>query len=107
MKTDVESKDLSFDSICRVSEDIVVREIEGEVIIIPLTSDIGDSGDELYSLNGVGHTIWDKFDGIISLGEILDVIQQDFEGNADQIKEDIIGFTKELIRMKLVILVRE
>lgn len=105
MKTDVERKDLSLDSICKVSEDIVVREIEGEVIIIPLTSDIGDSGDELFSLNRVGYTIWNKFDGKISLGEILDAIQQDFEGNVDQIKEDIIGFTKELIRMKLVILV--
>ena len=33
------------------SEEIVAREIEGELIVVPLTAGIGDMEDELYSLN--------------------------------------------------------
>ena len=36
------------------SQHLVEREIEGEIIIVPLTSGIGDLEDELFSLNQVG-----------------------------------------------------
>jgi len=42
---------ISLDSAYAVSEDVVAREIEGQVIIVPLTAGIGDMEDELYTLN--------------------------------------------------------
>jgi len=45
------------------SQDLVEREIEGEIIIVPLTSGIGDLEDELFSLNEVGRDIWARIDG--------------------------------------------
>jgi len=36
------------------SEDVVAREIEGELIIVPLAAGIGDLEDELYTLNETG-----------------------------------------------------
>ena len=41
------------------SEDIVAREIEGELIIVPLAAGIGDMEDELFSLNETGREIWE------------------------------------------------
>ena len=38
----------------KASEEVVAREIEGELIIVPLTSGIGDMEDELFTLNETG-----------------------------------------------------
>ena len=42
------------DGVYAPSEDIVAREIEGEIIIVPLVAGIGDMEDELYTLNETG-----------------------------------------------------
>ena len=39
------------------SEEVVARVIEGELIIVPLTSGIGDMEDELFSLNETGRAV--------------------------------------------------
>ena len=50
--------ELMLDAKCTPSEDVVAREIEGDVIIVPLVSGIGDEDDELYTLNPTGQAIW-------------------------------------------------
>ena len=45
---------LTLDMICAPSEDVVAREIEGEIVIVPLASGIGDMEDELFTLNETG-----------------------------------------------------
>ncbi len=41
------SPSVTLHSICAPSDDVVAREIEGAVIIVPLTAGIGDADDEL------------------------------------------------------------
>jgi len=48
---------LDLDAVYLPSEDIVAREIEGEIVIIPLVSGIGDMEDELYTLNETARAI--------------------------------------------------
>jgi len=54
---------LTLKTICIPSDDVVAREIEGDVIIVPLATGIGDAEDELYTLNPTGQAIWQKLDG--------------------------------------------
>ena len=42
---------VSLDDVYTLSQDVVAREIEGELIIVPLISGIGDIDDALYTLN--------------------------------------------------------
>jgi len=42
---------INRDSVYAVSDDVVAREIEGEIIIVPLVAGIGDLEDELFTLN--------------------------------------------------------
>ena len=44
-------KQVTLNTICTPSEDIVARKIEGGMIIVPLVAGIGDTDDELYTLN--------------------------------------------------------
>ena len=45
------------------SDGVVAREIEGEVVIVPLKAGIGDLEDELYSLNETGRGVWRLLNG--------------------------------------------
>jgi len=62
---------ITLTTICAPSDDIVAREIEGEIIIVPLASGIGDTDDELYTLNPTGQAIWQKLDGQRTLKDIM------------------------------------
>ena len=64
------SVDVTLEKIYVPSEDIVAREIEGEVIIVPLVAGIGDMDDELYTLNETGQAIWRLLDGRKNLGTV-------------------------------------
>jgi hypothetical protein len=53
---------ISLDNAYAVSEDVVAREIEGEIIIVPLVAGIGDMEYELYTLNETGKAVWARLD---------------------------------------------
>ena len=52
-----------LNSVYIPSEDIVAREIEGEIIIVPLSAGIGDAEDDLFSLNETGRAFWKLWTG--------------------------------------------
>ena len=85
------------------SEDIVAREIEGELIIVPLVSGIGNLDDELFTLNETGRAIWDRFDGQKSLKDIVKELCTEFEGPSGEIEKDVIGLVGELLKRKIVV----
>ena len=64
------------------SDKIVAREIEGELIIVPLSAGIGDMEDDLYTLNETGRAIWDKLDGKRNLESLIDELAAEFETSA-------------------------
>lgn len=61
---------ITLGTICAPSEDVVARETEGELIVVPLVAGIGDAEDELYTLNETGKAIWSRLDGTRSLRQI-------------------------------------
>jgi len=93
---------IDFQTICLPSEDIVAREIEGDIIIVPLVAGIGDTDDELYTLNGTGRAIWLKLDGEKSLGQIAAELTEEFSSDADEIKNDVIGFAAEMTSRRIL-----
>ncbi len=93
----MESK-ASLDAVYTPSENVVAREIEGEIIIVPLTAGIGDMEDELYTLNETGKAIWDKLNGRRRLDEVVDLLAGEYEGSSGEIREDVIGLVEELVK---------
>lgn len=85
------------------SQEIVSREIEGEVIIVPLTGGIGDMEDELYTLNETGKAIWDLLDGKNTLKDISEKLSSEFEAGVEEIERDIIGLMHELFKRKMIV----
>ncbi len=80
------------------SEDIVAREIEGDIVIVPLTAGIGDVDDELYTLNETGRAVWLQLDGRRTLGDVVAALAVDFCGPYTALETDVLGFAGELVR---------
>ena len=97
--------EITLESICKPSEDIVSREIEGELIIVPITSGIGDMEDELYTLNETGRAIWDRLDGKLSLGDIAKALAEEYDAPPGDIGRDVQGIAAELVRRRIVVAV--
>jgi hypothetical protein len=95
--------DIKLEGIYVPSEDIVARDIEGELIIVPLVSGIGDSDDVLFTLNETGRAIWDKLDGKHSLTDIVEELSPGFQAPEGQIETDVFGFVKELVSRKILV----
>lgn len=93
------------DIVYTPSEDIVAREIEGEVIIVPLTAGIGDMEDELYTFNETGKAVWDKLDGKRSLDAVIAELAAEFKAEPDAIGNDVVGLVAELVKRKILVAV--
>lgn len=90
------------ESICIPSKDVVSREIEGELIIVPIASGIGNAEDELYTLNETGRAIWQRLDGKRTLAEVAADLTDIYTGSPEQITRDVMGLATELARRKMI-----
>jgi len=95
--------DVRLDQVYVPSEDIVARDIEGELIIVPLVAGIGDMEDELFSLNDTGKDIWRRLDGKTTLAGVASALAAEYSANPDEIERDVIGLVGELVRRKMLI----
>jgi len=99
-------KKVSLDAICKPSEDVVAREVQGEFIIIPITSGIADLEDEIFALNKTGQAVWNRLDGKKSVGEIVKDLEELFEVGRGQIEKDVVGITGELLARRMLVEVK-
>ncbi len=89
------------------SDSIVAREIEGEIIIVPLTADIGGSAGELFTLNETGKAIWKRLDGQHTLQDTVKDLTQEYHGNEQEIQQDVIGLVKELVNRNMLVKIND
>ena len=89
---------LTLRSICVPAENVVAREIEGDIIIVPLTAGIGDADDELYTLNETGAAIWRKLDGHRTLDDVAAALASEFDAPQSELESDVLGFAAEMVR---------
>ena len=94
---------VNLNKIYSPSEDVVAREIEGEIIIVPLVGGIGDMEDELFTLNETGKAVWTRLDGKKRLSDLVKELQEEFEAPEGEIKQDVIGLIEDLLKRKILI----
>jgi len=90
-------------TVYALSEDVVAREIQGVIVIVPITSNIGNMEDELFTLNEYGKAIWERLDGKTPLENILQALYKEFEAPEKTIREDAMNFIAELEKRKIVV----
>lgn len=94
---------IDLNSIYKPSEDVVARDVQGEFIIIPITSGIGDLEDEIFTLNETGRVVWDSLDGKKTLQNVIENLESEFEAAEGEIGKDVLGISAELFRRKMLV----
>src|SRR5215469_7146272 len=83
------------------NQDVVSRQIDGELIIVPVRRGAGDM-NSLYTLNPVGSVLWEFMAQEHSLSEMVQRVCEEFDVTAAQAKADIEGFLESLLQEHLV-----
>lgn len=83
------------------NQEVVSRKIEGELIIVPIRSGVGDL-NSLYTLNPVGSVLWDFMTEDHTVAEMVQRVCDEFEVTTAQAQQDIETFLDSLVEEKLV-----
>lgn len=94
---------LSLDAICAPSADIVARDFDGELIIVPLVDGVGDMEDKLYTMNETGRAIWDLLDGARTLRQVAGHLKSEYDASADELEQEVLALAAELARLGIVV----
>lgn len=74
---------------------MVAREIANEMILVPIRHNVGDL-QCMYTLNGVGKRIWQLINGGSTIDDIVTVLTQEYEVEAEQAESDVIEFLSQM-----------
>ena len=96
-------KQITKDAVYAVSDGVVARKIENEIILIPIDIDIRDKESELFALNPAAQVIWKRLKGKKSLKDIIADLTAEFNSPAGVIEKDVIALVKELLKRKLLV----
>jgi hypothetical protein len=96
---------VDLDKVYMPSTDVVAREIEGELIIVPLVAGVGSLEDELYSMNDTGREVWRRLDGTRTLRQVAAELSAEFDAPAEVIEADLVGLLGELLPRRMVTVV--
>lgn len=83
------------------NQDVVFRQIDGELIIVPVRRGVGDL-NSLYTLNPVGCVLWDFMAEGHTLPELVAHVCEEFEVSSTQALQDIESFLDSMMQEKLV-----
>ena len=83
------------------NQDVVSRNIDGELVIVPIRSGVGDL-NSLYTLNPVGRVLWEFMTESHTVPEMVQRVCNEFEVTETQARPDIESFLESLVAEQLV-----
>jgi len=92
---------LSQQARYRRNQDVVSRNIQGELVIVPIRSGVGDL-NSLYTLNPVGSVLWDFMNQGHTIGEMVERVCDEFDVTATEARSDIEAFLDSLMAEELI-----
>lgn len=82
---------------------MVARNIAGEVILVPIRSNVGDL-DSIYTLNETAAFVWEHFDGVRTLADIVAAVIAEFEVETAQAEQDLLALVAQLESVQAIAL---
>ncbi len=85
-----------LDQAVRVPDDVVFRELQGEAVILNLSTSM------YFGLDAVGTTIWQLCGSQPSLRDVWNAMQREFDAPAEALRTDLLAFVNELVAKGLL-----
>jgi hypothetical protein len=96
---------MNLSTVYQKQEDIIVRQVAGETLLIPLCGQLADM-QNIFTLNTVAEFIWMQLDGKQNLKIIQEKVTDHFQSTEDQVISDIVEYIEQLAEAKLVVEVK-
>lgn len=75
--------------------DFIFRKIVDEAVLVPIRQDVADM-DCIYTLNGVGASIWRRLEGPAAVSELLAALEAEYDAEPAVIAADLEAFLGEM-----------
>ena len=87
---------VAVEQAVRIPNDVVFRELQGEAVILNLTSSM------YFGLDAVGTRVWQLCEAHGSLQTVWEQMQQEFDAPGETLRSDLLAFVDELIAKGLL-----
>ena len=88
--------------VLKKNPDIVSREIEGEIILLPIYK-TSEEINCIYTLNKSAAKIWELIDGKRTIKEMAEIILEKFDTTSEEIDKKLTDIIKDLEDIKAVV----
>lgn len=89
------------EKIFKRCDQVVFREIAGELFLVPIRGDIADM-QRIFALNRVAAHIWEQLDGNRTFDQLREGIVSRFDVGADEAEKDLRHFIGALFEAGLI-----
>lgn len=87
---------VTLNDIVKIPEDVVFREVEGEMVLL------NTGTGTYYGLDAVGSRMWDLLAEKKNIREVMEMMLQEYEVAAEDLQRDILHLVQELKTRGLV-----
>jgi len=84
------------DRIFRRNQNVVFRDIAGELILVPIQRS-ADAADSIYVLNETGARIWELTDGRRTISQIAGIICEEYDTDRSTAEKDLLSYVRQMV----------
>jgi coenzyme PQQ synthesis protein D (PqqD) len=89
--------EVSLQTTVRASDDVVVRELDGEAVLLNLESGM------YFGLDPVGTRVWQLIDQHHRLSAVVKSMCEEFDAPPETIERDVLRLVSELVEKRIVV----
>lgn len=89
-------------TIFKKADNLIVKEIEDELMIITTNEGITDINSSVYTVNPTGKAVWEKIKDNISLGSLIDALADEYDAPKHSIEADVKKIIGEMLEKRLI-----
>ena len=94
---------IDMNTIYAISEKLVTRTIEGELLIIPIEDGLSENQDDIFSLNDTGYSTWQLMDGKNSVHDIITALVNEYNAPVETVKQDVLSLLTQLAARNMIV----
>lgn len=83
-----------YTDIYQKKDNLVARKVGSEYIIVPIVNNVSDM-NKVFTLNETGAFIWDSLNGVRTVSDIIELVNNEYNESKEIITGDVLDFIKK------------
>lgn len=95
-----QSKEIEYAKVYKANPDVVMREVDGDCLLVPTGNDIAING--LITLNPIAQFLWQQFQTPSTIPEVLAKAKEKYDDESGSMERDIRCFVNDYIGINFI-----